>query len=90
MKATERAIQNRIESIEETEAEIRSIYAEILAERDRLIRFLSGYSSPHHIIESLDIARSDIYSLEKKLMYHQERLVRDYKRLSELYREMEA
>ena len=90
MKAAERDIQILLEVIEEAEAEIKRIHAEILAERDRLVKHISVYISPHHIIECLDITRSGIYSLEKELMYHQKMLASDYKRLSELYREMEA
>lgn len=90
MNTIERKIQNRLESIEETEEEIKALENMIVDERDRIVKFLSNYSSPHHIIECLNQAASDINSIEKKMTFCREHLTRDYKRLAELYKEMEA
>lgn len=90
MSNLEMKIRNRLESIEDYEAEIRAIEGMILEERDRIVRHLSDYSSPYHVIECVNQAAENIRSLERKLMLCRGYLLRDYERLTEIYMEKEA
>lgn len=90
MNAIERKIQTRLESIEEYEEFNRRLERSILEERDGIIRHLSGCSSPHHVIQCVYQAAENIRSFEKSLNINQQRLTSEYRKLVEIYKEMEA